>query len=235
MDAPRQLPHHGPSVDLTIYTAAGPVAFVFAAAGAAWGIAADRIAARWPAHDTEIIRAPDWRTAVLATLGVVAAGALPGRFGGPRDLILVAAWFAALVFLAATDLDQRILPDEVTLPLAGAALVVLLAGWNPLLASKDLATVSGLAAAIAAPVFLGITGFVLRGALGIGDLKLALSLGLVAGLTRLVTGFVLAALAFALILLALIASRRIGLRSIVPFGPVLIAAGIIAALLGPQW
>jgi leader peptidase (prepilin peptidase) / N-methyltransferase len=222
-------------MDLSIYTTAGVLALVFAAAGAAWGVVADRIAARWPAHEGGWVRSPDWRTVSVGLLGAVAFGGLPGRFQEPRDLVVVGAWFAALVLLAATDLDQRLLPDEITLPLAGGALIVLLVGWNPLLAAKGLGTASGIAAAVVAPLFLGVTGRMFRGALGMGDIKLAVSLGLTAGLTRLVAGFTVAALAFALVLVALMAARRIGLRSIVPFGPALILAGIVAVLLGPMW
>jgi leader peptidase (prepilin peptidase) / N-methyltransferase len=235
MDSAVRSRHHRPVMDLSIYTTAGLLAVAFATGGAAWGVVADRIAARWPAHEGGGVRSPDWRTASVGLLGAAAFGGLPGRFSEPRDLILVGAWFAALILLAATDLDQRVLPDVITLPLAGAALLVLLAGWNPVLSAKGLGTASGIAAAIAAPVFLGVTGRLFRGALGMGDLKLAVSLGLAAGLTRTVAGFTGAALFFALVLLLLIGARRIGLRSIVPFGPALIVAGFIAVLLGPRW
>jgi leader peptidase (prepilin peptidase) / N-methyltransferase len=124
-----------------------------------------------------------------------------------------------------------VLPDLLTLPMIAYAAVVLVLGWSPLLAGKDLAIVSGLAAAIGAPLFLFVTDKLLHGALGMGDLKLAVSLGLLCGITRLFVGFLLASLAFAVVLLVLIALRRVSLRTAVPFGPALIGAAFVAMLL----
>jgi hypothetical protein len=42
---------------------------------------------------------------------------------------------------------------------------------------------------------------------------------------------IIASVAFSVVLIALIAVRRLSLRSAVPFGPVLIVTGFIAALL----
>ena len=90
---------------------------------------------------------------------------------------------------------------------------------------------SGVAAAIGATLFLFLTDKLLHGALGGGDLKLAVSLGLLCGITRLFVGFLLASLAFAAVLLVLIALRRVSLRTAVPFGPALIGAAFVAMLL----
>ncbi len=199
-------------------------------AGAVFGILADRLAARWPEHETPGIRSPDWRTGLVVLLSAGAFAALPARFASGRDLLLASVFFAALVVLLATDLDQRLLPDELTLPLIPATLLVLLAGWNPVLADKQLGVASGLAAAILAPLFLGVTGALFRGALGMGDLKLAVSLGLACGLSQLFAGFVVASLASGVVLVALLASRRLGLRSAIPFGPILILAAFLAVL-----
>ena len=64
-----------------------------------------------------------------------------------------------------------------------------------------------------------------------GDVKLAVSLGLMLGVSRLLAGFLLASIAGALLLLVLIGLRRLSLKSAIPFGPILIAAGVIGALL----
>jgi leader peptidase (prepilin peptidase)/N-methyltransferase len=133
--------------------------------------------------------------------------------------------------LLATDLDQKLLPDVITLPLIGYALVVVLLGWDPLLAGKDLGIVSALAAGIGAPVVLLVTDRLFGGALGMGDVKLAASLGLMYGVSRLLAGFLVATVVGALVLLALMALGRLGRRSAVPFGPILIGAGVVATIL----
>ena len=200
--------------------------------GAILGVLADRIAVRWPEHEPETMpRGLDWRTVVVAATGAVVFAALVLRWPEPRDLLILGAFSAALLVLLATDLDQKLLPDVITLPLIVFAGAVLVLGWSPLLADKELALVSGVAAAIAAPVLLFVTDYLLKGALGEGDLKLAVSLGLLAGVSRLFTGFLVASIASSVVILALIALRRIGLRTAIPFGPVLIFAAFAAMLL----
>ncbi len=103
---------------------------------------------------------------------------------------------AALIVLLATDLDQKILPDWVTLPLIVLTGAWLVAGWSPLLAGKDLGIASGIAAGILAPLFLFVSDRILRGDLGDGDLKLAVSVGLLTGISLLVTGLLVASILF---------------------------------------
>jgi leader peptidase (prepilin peptidase)/N-methyltransferase len=208
------------------------VVVVAALVGALIGLLADRLAQRWPEHEPFTARRGlGWRTAVLVGIGAAVMGGLFWRWTEPRDLAVLVPFAVALLVLLATDLDQRLLPDLLTLPMIAAAAVVLVLGWSPLLAGKELAIVSGVAAAIAAPAFLFITDKLLRGALGGGDLKLAVSLGLLCGITRLFVGFLSASIVFAVVLLVLIGLRRLSLRTAVPFGPVLIGAAFIAMLL----
>lgn len=200
-------------------------------AGAAWGLVADRLAARWPAHADGVVRAVDWRTVVVVLGSAVTFALLLARWPELADRIVLGIYLGALMVLLATDLDQRLLPNVITLPLVGYALVVVILGLDPLLAGKDLGIVSAVVAGIAAPAVLLVTDRLFGGALGMGDVKLAVSLGLMTGITRLVAGFLLATIAGAVVLLALMAIGRLSRRSIVPFGPILIAAGVVATLL----
>ena len=54
------------------------LAIVLGCVGAAWGLLADRIGARWPAHEDRPVRGIDWRTPVVALLG---GAALPDPVG----------------------------------------------------------------------------------------------------------------------------------------------------------
>src|SRR5262245_37245551 len=198
--------------------------------GALIGFLADRFAARWPAHPDGAIRSIDWRTAAVTAAGAVAFGGLGARRQEPTDVLVLGVFLAVLVALLATDLDQRLLPDLLTLPLIAYAALLVVLNLNPLLEGKDLALVSAIAAGFGAPVVLLVTDRLFGGGLGMGDVKLAIGLGVMCGVTGLVTGFLAASIAGAIVLLILIGLRRISLRSTIPFGPVLIAAGIIAAL-----
>jgi leader peptidase (prepilin peptidase)/N-methyltransferase len=202
------------------------------ALGAIWGFAADRLAARWPEHEPDTPhRGLDWRTAFVAITGAIVLAALSVRFSDARDLLVVVAYSATLIVLLATDLDQKLLPDVLTLPLILLAGVALVAGWSPQLAGEPNALIIGVAAGIGAPVILFLLDILLKGALGEGDLKLAVSIGLLTGVSRFFTGFVLASAASSFVLLALIAARRIGMKTAIPFGPVLICAAFVAMLL----
>ena len=210
---------------------------VAAVAGAAFGFGADRLAARWPVHDDGAVRALDWRTAVVVLAAAAACGALVPRWPDPVALLVLGIYMAALIVLLATDLDQRLLPDLITLPLiVYAAIVTLLPALseielNPLLADKAFGYASAIAAAVAAPVLLAVSDRLFKGALGMGDLKLSVSLGLMSGLALLFVGFLVATTVFAAVVLVLVLSRRITLRTAIPFGPALIGAGLIAALM----
>jgi leader peptidase (prepilin peptidase)/N-methyltransferase len=133
--------------------------------------------------------------------------------------------------LRATDLVQQLWPDLITLPLIVLCGVALALNWAPALADKSFGQGSGLLAAIGLPAFLFVSDRLLRGELGAGDLKLGVSVGLMSGVYNVFVGLIFASVAFSALLILLIVLRRLSLRSAVPFGPVLIATGFIAALL----
>jgi len=210
-------------------------------AGVAWGLAADRIGARWPAHEAEVdeagaivrpagsVRPVDWRTALVVLLGGASLGALGLRFADLVPLAIFGTFFAALTLLLATDLDQRLLPDVVTLPAIPLALVIGLLGANPLVPPGALP--AAILAALAIPAFLFVVAVPFgAGAIGMGDLKLLVSVGLLTGLARAVTGVVVGALVAGVVLVILLAARRITLRTYVPFGPFLIVGAYWAVL-----
>ena len=210
--------------------AVSPLVVAFGVLGLVVGMAADRLSARWPAHDDGAVRGRDWRTVVLSLGGAAAFAALAARWTEPLDLAILSVYFVALLVLMATDLDQKLLPDLITLPLIGVAVVLVVTGLDPLLAGKEQPIASALIAGIGAPVLLFALDVVVKGALGIGDLKLAAGLGLMSGVSRLFGGLVVASIAAAVVLVVLIVARRLTMKTAIPFGPILILGGILAAL-----
>jgi leader peptidase (prepilin peptidase)/N-methyltransferase len=204
-----------------------PATILLGALGLLLGVAADRFATRWPEHDEEhpAGRPVDWRTAATGVVGAVAFGALPDRFpGDPIALVLFGAWFATLVLGLATDLDQRLLPNELTLPVIPIAVVYALSGSNPLVGGE---LVPAVVAALAIPTALYLPSIPFgAGAFGIGDVKLLVGTGLMLGAQRALTGVVAGLLLSGIVLIVLLAVRRIGRRSYVPFGPFLIAGAL---------
>jgi leader peptidase (prepilin peptidase)/N-methyltransferase len=206
-----------------------PLAVVLAVLGAAWGFVADRIAARWPAHEDGHVRPIDWRTPVSAATGAIAMGALTLRFDEAVPAVIFGAYTLALVLLLATDLDQRLLPNEITLPAIPIAFLVTLSGVNPLVAPADLPIALAVALLVPGLLFLLSIPFG-AGAIGIGDLKLLVSVGLLAGPLRMFSGVVYGSLLAGLVIVVLLVARRITLRTFIPFGPFLIIGALLAIL-----
>ena len=211
------------------------VAILAGLVGAALGFAADRFAVRWPEHDPDDPEHPasrpiGWRTIVVVLVSAVAFGLLPGRFAGePVGLLLFGAWFATLVVGLAIDLDQRLLPDVLTLPVIPVALAVAVVGINPLVGG---AWVGAVIAAVLIPAILYLPSIPFgAGAFGMGDVKLLVGAGLLLGLSRSISGVVAGLLLSGVVLISLLAARRIGRRSYIPFGPFLIIGAMWAVLI----
>jgi len=173
----------------------------------------------------------DWRTPVVAVVGLVAGSLTGGRdWASAAQLGLMVVVVGGLVLLFATDLDQRLLPDLITLPLIPIALGAFALGIGPfVLDTTDLLLATIGAVVIPAVLFVLSIPFG-HGAIGQGDLKLLVGVGLLAGLDRLFLGLVAGAIAAAVVIVALIAARRITLRTYVPYGPFLIAGALWALL-----
>ena len=205
-----------------------PLSGAFAVAGLVLGFLADRLATRWPEHEPPEFpagRRIGWRTLVCALFGAFAFAVLPARFGGdPVALALFGAWFATLVVGLATDLDQRLLPDILTLPVIPIALVYALSGANPLVGGEWLWAV---VVAIVVPAVIYVASIPFgAGAFGQGDVKLLVGVGLMAGGIRAFTGTVSGLFLAGLVLAALLVTRRITLRTYVPYGPFLIFGAV---------
>jgi prepilin signal peptidase PulO-like enzyme (type II secretory pathway) len=206
------------------------LAFAFGLAGVVWGVAADRISARWPAHEDGSVRRVDWRTPVVAVFGAVALAAVPIRFGDAAERALFGAVFAALVLLMATDLDQRLLPDIVTLPLFAVGAAVLVWGGNSLVNRGP--AWPAVAVAIGLPLILYVASLPFgEGAFGGGDVKFLAGMGLLTGALRLVLAVFSGVMLSGVVIVVLLITKRITLKSYIPFGPFLIIGAVWAALL----
>jgi leader peptidase (prepilin peptidase) / N-methyltransferase len=208
------------------------LAWLLAAGGTIFGLAADRFATRWPEHDEEHPpgRAVDWRTALVAIVGALAFGLITLRFGGNGLAVLIfGAWFATLVVGLATDLDQRLLPDELTLPVIPIALIYAVSGQNPLVGSE---LIPAIAAALIIPAVLYLPSIPFgAGAFGMGDVKLLIGVGLLLGAGRALGTVIFALILAGIVIIVLLAARRIGRRTYIPFGPFFILGALWAVLI----
>ena len=168
--------------------------------------------------------------------GALCAAAVTARFGWSAQLPAW-LWFVAVgLLLALVDLRTQLLPNRVVLPgVVGGVLLLAVAaaaddGWPEL----GRAVLAGAAAAAA----LLLLALVNPRGMGMGDVKLAGLLGLYLGWLGwpvLVTGLFFGFLVQAVLGLTLIALRRAGRQTELPFGPALIVGALAAALLSGGW
>jgi leader peptidase (prepilin peptidase)/N-methyltransferase len=205
-----------------ITPAALGIGLVFAILGAA----SERLASVWPA-DEALRRPMSWRTVALAVISGVAATAVVARSELPwwaTTVYLVV--LGLLVVLTATDLEQRRLPHVLLDPLIVVS--VLFVPFNP--AVEPLSALVGAGAAVA---FLGTLALVVRGGLALGDLYLVGPIGLLLGWPAIFSALFAAAFLAAGTSLVLLAVRRVGMRTYIPFGPFLVAGAVFALLTQP--
>ncbi|GAA2266162.1 prepilin peptidase [Streptomyces ruber] len=153
---------------------------------------------------------------------------------GPRPELAVWLLLAPVaVLLSLVDLRVHRLPDVLTLPLAGAALVLLgAAALVPGHAGQWRTAVFG---ALALGGLYLVLFLVRPDGFGFGDVKLGLGLGAVLGWYGwgvVVLGAFAGILFAGLYGLVLALARRIGRRTAYPIGPALIAGAYVALLLG---
>jgi len=164
-----------------------------------------------------------WRYPAVEAATAALVGCCALKFGFSWDFLVAAAFCAVLVAISATDLERRIIPNRIVLP----ATVVLLAAQTILDPS-----VEWIAAGLGAALFFLIAALAYPGGMGMGDVKLALLLGVVLGRTvpiALMIGMV-SALVPSVVLIA--RHGKAGRKMTIPFGPFLALGGLVALFAG---
>jgi leader peptidase (prepilin peptidase)/N-methyltransferase len=206
-----------------VTAAAVAVGVAFAVLGAA----AERLAAVWP-PDEASRRGPGLRSLLLALASGAAGWAVAVRSALPWWATAVyLALLAIMVLLSATDLEQRRLPHILLDPLIVAA--VAFVPFNPAVTPLD-----ALIGAAVAVGLMGLLGLLVRAGVAMGDLYLVAPLGLLLGWEGVLPAIFVAALLSAVTSIALLVTRRVGLKSYIPFGPFLVAGTVITLVRDPR-
>ncbi|MGW9182888.1 prepilin peptidase [Agromyces sp. NPDC055661] len=170
-----------------------------------------------------------------AVITAVTFGALALRFGLAWILPALLVFAAASTVLALVDLAEKRLPNAVIFPTLGVVGVMLVpptwvsGEWIPLLW------------AVAGSAGMFVVYFVLAlispSSMGMGDVKLALVIGLLLGwfgLNAWLIGLLAAFVVGGLVAIVALILRRVTLRGSIPFGPSMLAGALIALLfVGP--
>lgn len=162
----------------------------------------------------------------LAVAAVVAAAALV-HHDHPAEIAIDLVFATMLAIVTLTDLERRIIPNKVLL--AGAVICILIA------APTDSGSLpERFIAAAAAGGLLFVTALAYPKGMGLGDVKLAATMGLFLG-RAMAPALLAALLSGSVIGLALIARHGARARKMaIPFGPFLALGGVLGMLAGDQ-
>ncbi len=174
-------------------------------------------------------RIPFRYPAVELIAGVLAALAT-WRFGATWQGLAACVLCWSLIALTFIDADTQLLPDDITLPLLWAGLLVNLGGVFVPLSEAVIGAVAGYLSLWAVYwAFKLIRG---KEGMGYGDFKLLAALGAWLGWKVLPAIVLLSSVVGALLGLALIALRRHERAAPLPYGPYLAIAGAVALFAG---
>jgi leader peptidase (prepilin peptidase)/N-methyltransferase len=156
------------------------------------------------------------------------------RWGASSTALAWCGFSGALLALALIDWDTTLLPDDITLPLLWAGLIVAALQFNPAVKLPDAlwgAVAGYLSLWLVYWAFYLVTG---KKGMGYGDFKLFAALGAWFGWTALVPIILMASVIGAVIGIAMKLSSGLREGGYVPFGPFLAGAGFTAMIFGPQ-
>ncbi|MGC1850893.1 MAG: prepilin peptidase [Solirubrobacterales bacterium] len=164
---------------------------------------------------------------VELALGALYAATVLVLWGEPGEVVLGLVFVTMLAAITLTDLERRIIPNKILLVAAVVGLAIAAATDPGSLPERVLAAVAAggllLAAAFAYP----------RG-MGLGDVKLAATMGLFLG-RAVGPALLIAVLAGSLVGLAMIARDGTAARKrAIPFGPFLALGGVVGLLAGEE-
>jgi leader peptidase (prepilin peptidase) / N-methyltransferase len=160
-------------------------------------------------------------------LGALYAATVIVLWDDPTELALGLVFVTMLVAVTLTDLERRIIPNKVLLAAAAIGVAIAVIGDPGSLPERAIAAVGAgglfFLAALAYP----------RG-MGLGDVKLAATMGLFLG-RDVAPAILVALLAGSAVGLAMMAREGAGARKrAIPFGPFLAFGGVVGLLLGSE-
>jgi prepilin signal peptidase PulO-like enzyme (type II secretory pathway) len=163
--------------------------------------------------------------ATIPLVGALAAVAAGARAGLQFEAVLAAAFVAVLAAISWVDLEERRVPNVLVLPATAVALLA--QGLLP--TDRFLESVlAGLGAAL----FFFVAQLISRNSVGMGDVKLALLIGVVLG-QDVVGALFVVSIAAALVGLVMMARDGAGARKrAIPFAPFLALGAVVGLLIG---
>lgn len=161
---------------------------------------------------------------------------LAWHFGPTAEFVFSTILTFALVVLTGIDLDEMLLPDQITLPLLWLGLILNLSGTFVSMSDAIVGAAAGYLSLWS--VFWAFKLLTGKEGMGYGDFKLLAVFGAWFGWQVLPLVILLSSLVGAIVGITLIAFKKLNQGNPIPFGPYIAAAGWIAMIWGEsitQW
>ncbi len=172
------------------------------------------------------------RYPIIEALTGIISGFVAWNFGYGFLALAALIFVWAMIALAFIDLDTQLLPDDITLPLLWAGLLVNLGDGFTDIRSAIIGAVSGFLALWSVYwCFKIATG---KEGMGYGDFKLLAVIGAWFGWQMLPLVILISSLVGAVVGIGLIVITKHGRNVPIPFGPYLVGGGLIALFWGNQ-
>ncbi len=170
------------------------------------------------------------RYPVVEAITAVVSGYIAWHFGFGLAALAAIVFAWSLIALTIIDIDTQLLPDSITLPLLWIGLLANMLGTFAPLDAAVIGAVAGYLALWSVYwLFKLATG---KEGMGFGDFKLLAAIGAWLGWKLIPLVILLSSFVGAAVGILLIVFRRHGRSTLIPFGPYLAAAGLIAILWG---
>jgi leader peptidase (prepilin peptidase)/N-methyltransferase len=171
-----------------------------------------------------------WRYPLVEALAGLLFGFIAWQLGPGLASWAAMGFVAAMIALTFIDFDTQLLPDDITLPMLWAGLLLNVAGTYTDLTSAVIGATAGyLSLWTVYWLFKLLTG---KEGMGYGDFKLLAAIGAWLGWQVLPLTILLSSLVGAVVGIALIVMAKHGRNVPIPFGPYLATAGVIALFWG---
>jgi leader peptidase (prepilin peptidase)/N-methyltransferase len=167
------------------------------------------------------------RSMIVELITPLLFGFLWWRYGPSLSLGLVSIYTAILVLVTVTDLEYRLILNIVILP--AIILATIAAFFTP-----GLAWAAALVGGAVAFVLSYLAALFARGGLGEGDVTLSTFLGLILGLPNILLSLLFGIFLGGFVALLLLLSRRVGMKTFIPYGPFLTITGWIMLIWGDE-
>jgi leader peptidase (prepilin peptidase) / N-methyltransferase len=172
------------------------------------------------------------RYPLVEAITALATGFCAWHFGFALPAFAAMFFLWCMIALSFIDYDTQLLPDDITLPLLWAGLLVNMGGAFVDLKSAVIGAVAGYLALWSVYwMFKLVTG---KEGMGFGDFKLLAAIGAWLGWQLLTLVILLSSVVGAAVGVSLIVFAGRGRAKPIPFGPYLAAAGVIALFYGRE-